>query len=67
MKFGERLKDLRLEKKIKVVDLARAAGVSQAAIYSFERNERYPTTESVVKLARYFGVTTDYLLGEKDF
>lgn len=65
-KFPERLKELRIEKNLSQRDLAKATGISQNAIAFWENNKRVPNVNAVVILARYFEVTTDYLLGEED-
>ncbi len=65
-KFAERLKELRIEKGLSQLKLAREVGVSQSAIKQWENKTREPSGSFIVLLSRYFGVTTDYLLGEKD-
>jgi len=48
------------------MELARAVGVSQSGIKQWENAERIPNAEAVVKFAKFFGVSTDYLLGLED-
>ena len=67
MRFAVRLKELRLEKNIRVVDLAKETGMSKSILYAYEKEEREPPATAVIRLARFFGVTTDYILGEKDY
>lgn len=64
-KFIERLKALRAEKKLTQAQLAKETGLSQSAIAYWERGQRIPNAIAIITLARYFHVTTDYLLGEK--
>ena len=45
--------------------LALETGLSQSAIAYWETGQRVPSVLAVLTLARYFGVTTDYLLGEE--
>lgn len=65
--FGERLKQLRTEKGIGQDKLAKTLGLSNASISYWETGKQLPTIEAVYKLAVYFGVSADYLLGLKDF
>lgn len=65
-KFTERLKELRLEKGITQDKLAEETGLSQAALARWENGLRSPAAYALVILAKYFGVTTDYLLGVTD-
>ena len=64
--FAERLKELRLEEKISTTKLGQAIGVSDVAISRWERQERIPNIESLVAIAKYFKVSTDYLCGLED-
>ncbi|MCL2375432.1 MAG: helix-turn-helix domain-containing protein [Firmicutes bacterium] len=61
--FAERLKELRAYKKVSAKTLGSAIGVSDVTIIRWEKNTRNVTGENVVKLAKYFEVPTDYLLG----
>ena len=63
---GNRIKLLREEKEIKQEDLAKIIDVSPSAVGMYERDEREPNDEITLKLAEYFGVSTDYLLGKSD-
>lgn len=61
--FGIRLKALRKEKKLTQKQLADRTGVAISAISSYEAGNRFPTYDTMVKFARIFHVSTDYLLG----
>lgn len=61
--FGERMKKLRLEKKFTQKQLAKRVGLAISAISAYESNSRFPTYDVMVKFARIFHVSTDYLLG----
>ena len=63
---GNRIKLLREEKKIKQEELAKVLSISPSAVGMYERDEREPNDEITLKLAEYFGVSTDYLLGKSD-
>ena len=64
--FGERLLDLRAEKNISQATLANAIGVSSGIICLWETDRSEITAPNIVKLADYFGVSTDFLLGRRD-
>ena len=67
MEFSERLKNLRKKVGLTQVDVAGKLGISQQAYALWERGAKKPTQENLVKIAKFYGVTTDYLLeGEKD-
>lgn len=61
-----RLKLLREEKGLFQKDIATLLNVSIPAVNQYESGKRDMSTETVVKLAEYFGVSTDYLLGKSD-
>lgn len=61
--FADKLKQLRKSHKINQVKLAEILGTSQATITFWETGKRVPDVEMLCKIADYFGVTTDYLLG----
>lgn len=61
--FGERLRELREEKALSAKALGKAIGVSDAAVLNWENNINDIKGEYLIKLAIYFDVTTDYLLG----
>ncbi len=65
--FGKRLQELRKEKGLSQKDFAIAIGYSQAQISQWETNVNEPTASAIIKIADYFNVSTDYLLGRNDF
>lgn len=65
-KFSKRLKDLRQSKNITLMQLALDTHLSKSAIAFWESGERIPNANAIIVLARYFGVSCDYLLGETD-
>ena len=62
MKFCERLKDLRVENNLSQMQLAKAIGVTQKAIDFWEKEINEPKMTYIILLAKYFKVSTDYLL-----
>lgn len=65
-KFIERLKELRAEKGLSQEQLAKATNFSNSAICYWETGARVPNALAIIALAKYFGVTSDYLLGLED-
>ncbi|MCM1305712.1 MAG: helix-turn-helix domain-containing protein [Bacteroides sp.] len=59
----ERIKELRVEEGISQSQLAKATGLSQSAIAAWEVGKNVINANAIITLAKYFGVTTDYLLG----
>ena len=66
MDFAERLKELRTEKEVTQAEIAKSIGFKQRAIAYWETGERVPNAQAIVALSKYFGVSTDYLLGLED-
>lgn len=61
--FTERLKELRLDKNLTLVELAKETGLSKSAIGLWENGQRIPNAKAIIALAKFFGVSSDYLLG----
>ena len=61
--FGEILKDLRLEKGIGQVELAKSINVSKGIISLWENGLREPNMSSLIAIAKFFNVSIDYLVG----
>lgn len=60
-----RLKELRKQKNIKQGDLAKFLGIAQSTLSGWESGKFEIDTNSLFKLADYFGVSVDYLLGRE--
>jgi len=63
MEFKDIFAELRKEKQIAQEKLAKELEVSNAAISYWETGKREPTLQMLKKIAVYFDVTTDYLVG----
>ena len=61
--LGERLRTLRLEKRLTQTEMSKRLGISTIMISSYELEKRQPSYGVLIKLAAFFGVTADYLLG----
>ena len=64
--MGNKLKSLRIEKKLTQKQLADRVGVAISAVSSYESGSRYPSYDVLVRFAHIFHVSTDYLLGITD-
>lgn len=60
----ERIRDLRQEKKLTLEQLSEQTGLSKSALGSYESNDTKDISHyAIIRLAKFYGVTTDYLLG----
>lgn len=66
MNFSLRLKSLRKERKLTQEALGEKINVTKVSISGYENGNRTPDTETLQKLADFFDVSTDYLLGRTD-
>ena len=62
-----RIKELRLERNISQKKLSLQVGVSQSVICDYENGKVEPTASVIISLAKFFGVSTDYLLGLSEY
>jgi len=59
----ERIKDLRVEHGLRLKDLEAETGLSSSALGSYETDDTKDITHTaIIKLAKFYGVTADYLL-----
>ena len=63
-KFSERLKELRDEKTLQ--EVADGVGITRVAMGYYEKGERKPDVEILFKIADYYKVSADYLIGLSD-
>ncbi len=61
--FEDRLKILRINMKKSQAQVAKDLGIPQKTYCNYERNEREPSANMLIKIAKYFNVTLDELLG----
>jgi len=66
MRFSDKLKQLRNEKKITQVELAKSIGISDRTIIRYEAGVVEPPLSTLITIADYFNVSADYLLGRTD-
>ena len=66
MKFGYILRNLRAEKNITGEQLGKILGVPKATVANWETGRNYPNQAVLEKIADYFDVSLDYLMGRTD-
>lgn len=64
--LDERLQQLRSEKNLLQKDIAKDNNLSLRAYQYYERGQSDPTSKVLIKLADYFNVSLDYLVGRSD-
>ena len=64
--FAERLKHLRRSRELNQVQLARGLGVKKQSVSNWENDNIMPSVEMLERVANFFEVTTDYLLGRNE-
>lgn len=65
--FPGRLRKLRERRRMNQKALGECCGVSKNTVARWERGEREPAMCSLIKIADFFEVSTDYLLGRQNF
>jgi transcriptional regulator with XRE-family HTH domain len=64
--FAVRLKELRAKSGVQQKEIAALLSVQPRTVRFYESGEHEPNIESIKKLAEFFLVSTDYLLGHSD-
>lgn len=65
--IGERIKELRAEKKMSQEKLGQLLSVSQDTVSLWENSKSIPSADIIIKLSEIFAVSCDYLLGVKNY
>lgn len=66
MTFAERIVQLKTERNLLQKDIASAIGLSLRAYQYYEKGQKEPTLSVLVRLADFFSVSLDYLVGRSD-
>lgn len=66
MEFKYRLRELRLKSGLSGEEFGKLFGVSKNSVSVWERGRNYPNQEILEKIADYFDVSLDYLMGRTD-
>ena len=64
--LGDRLKNLRTSKGLTQKQVAERIGIAMSTLSGYELEDKHPSYFTLMKLARLYGVTTDYLLGMEE-
>lgn len=64
--IGETIRELRDSFNINQVELAKNLGVTKQCVSNWENDNILPSIDMLIKISKFFNVTTDYLLGLKD-
>lgn len=67
MKFGQILKELRIEKQLTQKQLAMLLNVTDTSIRDWENRNIEPNYDTLIKLARIFEITVGQLLGTEEY
>ena len=65
--IGKILRELRIELKLSQRELGKRLGVCNQTISFWESGQREPDLDALVKISKFFEVSTDYLLGVSDY
>ena len=64
--LGIKIKEYRLAHGLNQVEFAKKLSVTKQTVSNWENNNIQPSIDMLVKIADYFNVSTDHLLGRKD-
>lgn len=66
MDYIDRLTNIRIDRDIKQKELAQLLGIKQSAYSKYEKRRAKLQIEDLIKLCKYFNVSSDYILGLTD-
>ena len=61
--FRNRIRDLREDMDLRQIDVSKATGIDQKTLSNYETGKTNPDSYSLIRLADFFHVTIDYLVG----
>ena len=64
--MASRLKALREDRDLRQIDVANATGIDQRTLSNYETEKTNPDSYAIIRLAEFYGVSCDYLLGVTD-
>ncbi len=62
-----RIRELREDRDLRQADVSEKTGIDQRTLSNYETGKTNPDSFAIIKLAEFFEVTTDYLLGVADY
>lgn len=60
----KKLRELRKARRLTLAEVANAIGIKQQVLSYYERGDREPRVETLKKLAKFYGVSIDYLVSD---
>lgn len=67
MVIGTRIRELRVAQELSQQQLADSLGVKRSTICKYETNVNIPDAKMIIKLAKFFDVSADFLLGLSEY
>lgn len=61
-----RIRELREDRDLRQIDVSNATGIDQKTLSNYETGKTNPDSYAIIRLADFFGVSTDYLLGRTE-
>ncbi len=61
-----KIRELREDRDLRQIDVSNTTGIDQKTLSNYETGRTNPDSYAIIKLAEFFGVTCDYLLGVTD-
>lgn len=61
-----RIRELREDRDLRQIDVAEKTGIDQRTLSNYETGKTNPDSFAIIQLAKFYGVSTDYLLGVTD-
>lgn len=65
--FSEKLIELRIEKGLTQLEVAKELGLSKTGYAGYEQGRSEPNLQMLKRIANFYGVTADYLIGNEDW
>jgi len=64
--YMNRIKELREDRDLRQIDVAEKTGIDQRTLSNYETGKTNPDSYAIIRLAAFYGVSCDYLLGVSD-
>ena len=65
-KYKNRIRDLREDRDLRQTDVSKATGIDQKTLSNYETGKTSPDSYALIRLADFFGVSIDYLVGRTE-
>lgn len=65
-KYKNRIRDLREDRDLRQTDVSKATGIDQKTLLNYETGKTSPDSYALIRLADFFGVSIDYLVGRTE-